>query len=55
MKKLQGDFELNLYKLGENLTDEMYHFSRRMKQKLLYQIGLIDDPWKEEDDMITDG
>ena len=28
--------------------------NKRMKQKLLYQIGLISDPWKVDDDKIHD-
>jgi hypothetical protein len=30
--------------MGENLTDELYVLVKRFRHKLLYQIGLSDDP-----------
>lgn len=40
--------------MAETLTQEMHYIHQRMKQKLLYQIGLIDDPWRETNDFIED-
>lgn len=37
--------EVNTFKMAEHVTDEMHYLIHRMKQRLLYQIGLIDDPW----------
>jgi len=38
----------------ETLTDEFMYSCKRMKQKLLYQIGLTDDPWQDKDGFIMD-
>ena len=38
----------------EKLTKEVEYMNNRMKQKLLYQLGLIDDPWCIKDDDIID-
>lgn len=40
--------------MTHSLTSEMQFLNRRLKQKLLYQIGLTDDPWNENDDKILD-
>ena len=38
----------------QKLTKEVEYMNNRMKQKLLYQLGLIDDPWCIKDDDIVD-
>lgn len=43
-----------MFKLAETLTDEMHFLLHRNKQRLLYQIGLIDDPWMQNDGFIMD-
>jgi hypothetical protein len=45
LKYQKGQFEGNLIRMCESLTDEFMYSCKRMKQKLLYQIGLTDDPW----------
>lgn len=54
MRKYKEDQEKNVLKMGEHLTDEFMYLGNRIKQKLLYQIGLIDDPWKEDQGFILD-
>tara|TARA_B110000285_G_C14913848_1_gene509261 strand:- start:29 stop:292 length:264 start_codon:yes stop_codon:yes gene_type:complete len=34
--------------MSERLTDEFIYSCKRLKQKLLYQIGLTDDPWQDK-------
>lgn len=40
--------ETNQLTMASQLNDEFMHMHNRMKQRLLYQIGLIDDPWQED-------
>ena len=40
--------------MGETLTEELHFLNRRMKQKLMFQIGLTDEQWMEKDDFIED-
>ena len=40
--------------MGDNLNKEFTFLIRRMKQRLLYQIGLTNDPWLQTDDEIHD-
>ena len=40
--------------MSERLTDEFIYSCKRLKQKLLYQIGLTDDPWQEKEAFILD-
>ena len=37
--------EITQIKVVQKLTDEFQYLNRRLRQKLLYQIGLTDDPW----------
>ena len=37
--------EITQIKVAQKLTDEFQYLNRRLRQKLLYQIGLTDDPW----------
>ena len=41
---LRHQQDLNILKMGEKLTDELYILVKRFRHKLLYQIGLTDDP-----------
>ena len=38
----------------ESITEEVQYLFRRMRHKLLFQIGLTDDPWQEKNDFIQD-
>ena len=40
--------------MGQTVTDEFHFLTRRLKQKLLYQIGMIDDAWAENDGFVLD-
>jgi len=40
--------------VAHKLTDEFQHLNRRFRHKLLYQIGLTDDPWQDKRDFILD-
>jgi len=40
--------------VAQRLTDEFQYLNRRLRQKLLYQIGLTDDPWQDKRDYIMD-
>ncbi len=40
--------------MGENLTDELYVLVKRFRHKLLYQIGLSDDPLYNVNDFPQD-
>ena len=46
--------ENNLVTMTQTLTKEVQFMNSRMKQKLLYQIGLTDEPWQVKDDVILD-
>ena len=46
--------EERLYTMTTTLTGEIQYMNRRLKQKLLYQIGLTDDPWEDKSDVILD-
>ena len=39
---------------GEKLVDELYVLVRRFRHKLLYQIGLTDDPLYNKNDFPLD-
>ena len=36
------------------MVDEFQFLNRRLRQKLLFQIGLTDDPWQDKRDFILD-
>lgn len=40
--------------MQDRLTEEFHFLNRRLKQKLLYQIGLTDDPWQDKRDFVMD-
>lgn len=40
--------------MAMQMNDEFMYLNNRMKQKLLYQIGLIDDPWMADQGFIMD-
>ena len=46
--------EGKLYSMTTSLTTEVQYMNRRLKQRLMYQIGLIDDPWDENEDKVSD-
>lgn len=50
----QKQTEENLLIVTDKLTKEVEYMNERMKSKLLYQMGLIDDPWCIKDDAIMD-
>lgn len=52
MAQIKKESDDNIVKLGRSLTDEVQFLNQRMKQKLLYQIGLIDEPWRTSNDII---
>ena len=54
MVDLKAETDANMFKLSEKMTEELNFIANRMKQRLLYQIGLIDDPWIDKDDYIMD-
>jgi len=54
LAKTKWEQEVNTLKMAEHVTDEMHYLTHRMKQRLLYQIGLIDDPWQETDGHVFD-
>lgn len=45
----------NMIELSHVLMRQYNDNLHRTKQKLLYQIGVIDDPWKETEDVAEDG
>ncbi len=40
--------------MGEKLIDELYLLVKRFRHKLLYQIGLTDDPLYNKNDHVLD-
>lgn len=50
----QKQTEENLMIVTDKLTKEVEYMNDRMKQKLLFQLGMIDDPWCIKDDAILD-
>ena len=40
--------------MGEKMIDELYVLVKRFRHKLLYQIGLTDDPLYNKNDFIMD-
>lgn len=39
---------------AEKLTSEFHYLNKRLRHKILYQIGLTDDPWQDKRDFIMD-
>lgn len=54
LKQLKEETEANMMTMATQLNDEFMHMHNRMKQRLLYQIGLIDDPWQEDQGPVMD-
>ena len=46
--------ENKIVEVTQTLTSEVQYLNNRLKQKLLFQIGLIDDPWIDDDEPIID-
>lgn len=46
--------DIKTVRMGARLTDDFIYSCKRLRQKLLYQIGLTDDPWKEKDNFVMD-
>ena len=48
------EMEKKMVEMCDMMTKEVEYMNNRMKQTLLYQIGMIDDPWQITDDAIVD-
>ena len=48
------EMEKKMVEMCDIMTKEVEYMNNRMKQTLLYQIGMIDDPWQITDDAIVD-
>lgn len=48
------EMEKKMVDMCDMMTKEVEYMNNRMKQTLLYQIGMIDDPWQIKDDAIVD-
>ena len=54
IKNLRSLMESQTLKMGVDLKDEFHFLIKRFRHKLLFQIGLTDDPWQPKNDFVMD-